>query len=247
MLVLYAGVGHVLTYPGVAIRKIEVVGAAALSPDALAANVQKSLATVRGGCYYAGTIATYDRGAIESALLADYPHLATAQVKADGLTTLRVHVSERVPAALWCESVEQDTEGGGRCFMIDAQGFVFEHVPLSSPEAASSSPLVHYTGNLAGAPLRQTLLRGHFPEVHTFVSALGKLGITPTTVHLLGDEATIESAAHPLLKVKLDNQLDRTLAYLGTVLDSSEYKDATESEEGVGYIDLRFDNRVYYK
>jgi len=90
--------------------------------------------------------------------------------------------------------------------------------------------------------------------VHNFIKKLkSDTGVDVTKVVLLGNEAEVHSASHPILKIKLDEELEKTLSYVQITLDSKEYKNFMEAQNDETiqisgkYIDLRFGNRVYYK
>ncbi|MCD5384580.1 MAG: hypothetical protein LRZ97_01535, partial [Candidatus Pacebacteria bacterium] len=68
-----------------------------------------------------------------------------------------------------------------------------------------------------------------------------------TKVAILDKELHIMSVEHPILKVKLDDYLERTAEYVEATLNSADYKSFVNNTEVVEYIDLRFGNRIYYK
>ncbi len=231
--VAYAALGWGLTHKSVSITIIKVIGNSTVSAEQLQTTAWQGLAVTRGLLLYGGTIFTYDKANIVDDLLYIYPKLKSVEFSIIKLDTLELTVSEREPVAQWCTSLELGPLKS--CYLVDSDGFVFEEVD------EQQEALVVYTGDLAGNVLRQTLLHGDFAHVHTFVNQLRGIGIEPLTITLLEGEASISSAEHPILKVKLDENLERTLSYVEVTLNSKEYKTADN------YMDFRFGNRVYYK
>lgn len=228
----YAGLGFALTLPEVRIQEVHVRGTQDVSADAAEATVWQQLAGVRAGALYAGTIASYNKSDIIQEILFEYPRVASVSVRAQGLNALLVEITEREAVAQWC--------GIERCYAVDRDGFIFAELPMAR------SDYVRYSSNLAGEPLRQTLLRGDFPRVRAFVDSLTLLDIEPQTVELSREEITVYSATHPRLDIKYDEHLERSCSYLEATLDSAEYQ-AVSQGDSLEYIDLRFGNRVYYK
>jgi hypothetical protein len=239
LILSYAGMSFGLTHEKLAITTVEVTGNEQLEQADLRVVVEQGLAAVHALSLYGGTVFTYDDESITENLLNTYPRLASAALSMRDFHTLTLVVTERSPVAAWCYE---------DCFFIDKSGFVFERVD-TVPEG-----LVTYTGDLAPAPLRQVFLHGDFPRLDAFMQDLREIGIMPIAVHIFDGEAEIVSAEHPLLKIKLDAELDRTLSYIEVTLASDDYRQwHSQAEEGEevdsseAYIDVRFGNRVYYK
>ena len=66
------------------------------------------------------------RARISADLLKNIPTLASVDVSFADLNTLRVSVTERQPAALWCAGT---TDVAGQCYYMDAGGFVYAPAP----------------------------------------------------------------------------------------------------------------------
>jgi len=244
LVIAYAGLGWGLTHEKVAITTIAVSGNTVVSAEILEATVKQGFAVTRALLLYGGTIFTYDKSAIVADLLYTYPRLKSAILSAKKIDTLELTVTERVAVAQWCSDQEADlVVGVPSCYLLDEDGFVFEHVD------GMADGLIIYEGDLAGEVLRQTLLHGDFARVQDFVVKLNSsVGAKVKKVTLLEDEFEVRGEQYPVLKIKLNDNLERVLSYVQVTLDSQEYKDfVSEKEVGNGYIDLRFGNRVYYK
>ncbi len=228
----YAGLSLLLVQENIKVNTININNNRDVDAEDLRVTVMYGLAAVNSMILFEGTIFTYDKKSIRETLLFTYPRLESVELKASKLGTIDLNVSERAAVAQWCD------EG---CYLVDNSGFVFE--PIDQVQER----LVTYKGDISGDVLRRSLLRGDFARVHSIVGLLSDIGVSVDTIELYDDEANIINKDHPVFKIKLDHNLSRTLSYIRVTLDSKEYKDKLDSEEGVEYIDLRFDNRVYYK
>ncbi|GEM_PF-6933950 len=238
----YAGLGFALTYSSLGINKVAVSGNVLVSTGQLEASALQGLATVRGYILYGGTIATYNEEDIKDALAYKYPRLDSIELTTSKIDTLNIHVTERSEVALWCSNT--DGLERSKCYFLDKDGFIFEEDTVLE----DSDGLVFYKSTMAGAPLRQTLLPLVFIDVQEFIESLKSLGIKVNTVTIVEDELEIESTTHPMLKVRLDTHLARTVSYLEATLNSKDYQVLERAEDSSkSYIDLRFGNRIYYK
>ncbi len=247
LIIAYAGLGWGLSHEKVTITTVHVVDNDVVDAEALVTTVRQGFGVTRGLLLYGGTIFTYDKSAIVADLLYTYPRLKSVTLKAKKIDTLELTVVEREAVAQWCSEKEANLEVElPSCYLLDEDGFVFERID------SRQNGLIVYKGDLAGEALRQNLLHDDFARVQDFVNKLKiEVDINVNMVILLDGEFEVQSEDHPLLKIKLDDNLKRVLSYVQVTLDSQEYKDFVNEETTEGakehYIDLRFGNRVYYK
>ena len=233
---LFAALVWGLTQDWATINKVSISGNNRVSNKQIESVVATQLAGVRAYGIYKGTILTYNEAGLIETLKYQYPLLRDVQVKISGINELSLEVTERIPVALWCREVE--------CYEVDQDGYIFNKV-----KEGSILKLVEYSGGMTGDVLRQHLLPNDFTKVQAFVSALIGNGSRVVSVHILPNERElrIKSLNYPELRVKIDDDLDKVLAYLEVTLASTDYKAYVSEVSMPGYIDLRFGNRVYYK
>lgn len=179
-------------------------------------------------------------GRIEERLLADIPRLSSAEVNLDNLKTLRVVVRERTPFALYCENIEVISHPS-KCFFLDQSGNIFSEAPDFSGEVYmiySASPVLE-------SPLRSQLIEPkEFGNINAFVSELQTLGILAKAVVRRGEEYAAVLSGGAELKWRSGQNLSDLVSDLRAFLRDSKMKAAAFGD--LMYIDLRFDNKIYW-
>jgi hypothetical protein len=140
----------------------------------------------------------YDPKVLESAIVANFPRIATAAVSRASLfaTDMTVTVQERQPYALWC-SDDAHTD----CYEMDDTGFIFTPAPTSavpapadasaadetsSPQTAASSTVADQPSSSPSQPLQ-----------YIFEGGLGFATSTDATSTVPADASSTSPAALP--------------------------------------------------
>ncbi len=228
----YAGLSLLLVQQGFKIETIVISNNKDVNADLIQITTRKNLASVNSMALFRGTILTYNKKSIKEDLLFTYPRLESVELNIIKLDTIEIVVEERIAVAQWC---------GESCYLVDRGGFVFEEIKSSRDD------LVKFKGNLSRDVLRQTLLKEDFIRVNSLIKSLQNSRIQVEVVDINDREMVIKNKEHPDFKIKIDDNLDRVFSYIEITLDSKGYKEKLATDDGVGYIDLRFGNRIYYK
>lgn len=177
----------------------------------------------------------YPRRALKSELLNNFKRLVAVDVSYEGNNTLLVDVEERKPLWLWC--VEQD------CYFMDKNGYIFAKAPNFSGNVylRASGGLNNEGGEVVGSKFAGNW---NFEELKAFIEAIKEKGFVP-----VGIVITAERDAELLLKngevIKLSPT--KSLSAAHTDLENALASGLISTEVPLQYIDLRFENKIFYK
>lgn len=235
------------------IENIEVVGAKAVSPEAIRDAVKEELLGNYFFVYARENIYLYPRQEIERGLLDIFPRLARVSVIRTDVHSILVTVSERKPYALWCGENFLVPRELFDCWFIDSMGFVFDKAPVFS-----NGVYMEMYGKLVeknvGSPLRGSLPNNRFMMVDSFVKLfhnevgeLLRINLKPE-----GDiDVTVGgSVIHPFLNgatVRLrDEQIPAILIKNLLLAIPVQFPENVALKKKLLYIDMRFGNKIFF-
>ncbi len=183
----------------------------------------------------------YPRKTIVSAVIESFDRILSAELDVARDNTLIVHVADRKPYATWCGSVK--VPGAADCYFIDAAGRIFASAPYFSGTA-----FIKYYGVVAGEPVGAQLLdQERFGELGRFILSLRDLDLEPQDVVLGPAAHEVYFRGGSKIIFNPDDPFKDIFENLKTVLSSAGFANRASSTHPFEYIDLRFDNRVFYK
>lgn len=189
------------------------------------------------------------------------PVVKTMDIDITGLRSIRVSLTEREPSAQLC--TRKKRRGAGACKVIDKSGFVFS----VSQSTATTAPSLTYTVNNLPKTGGRFMPKPVFSTVSSFVKTLPELGMYPRRVHIKkqGDADVVvypqkdpnATSSSVTVKINIYDDLSQAFTNLQTVLEKNSLSTSTSSNVGVDnsgvspftfqYIDLRFENKVFYQ
>ncbi len=185
---------------------------------------------------------------LEEALIAAYPRFERVNVSRRGFNVLGVTVRERDPFAVWCSAQEH-------CYYVDKAGLVY----APSPNFLSGVSFMRFGGGdvASTSPVgSHVLTEENFSALNSFVDELSKYTLKTTriedadgtvTLTLWTDERADTAPSSFSLLVTASSSYAQALNDFSVILDSPEFKKEIPSLSLLEYIDLRFDNKVFYK
>ena len=182
----------------------------------------------------------YPRVVLEKAVQGYFPRIRSAKIFRSAVlaTAVTVSVEEREPYALWCEDAT-------RCFTLDDGGFIFAEYWADSDERPATPYVFH--GGVASAenPIGQRFAPGHLAGLVALLSLAGQAGFEPRAISIgNGQDILITLSEGFTLKASFGQDANALMKNLQLVLSSGPLKGKDSELE---YVDLRFNNRVYYK
>ncbi|MDD4989509.1 MAG: hypothetical protein PHV42_03745 [Candidatus Pacebacteria bacterium] len=230
------------------IQNVQVEGSSGVSESLVESKVRDDLSGKYWRFISRANSLFYPGQKIETDILNSFPSVENVSVSRPDFHTLLIEVSERKPIALWCEGntvsvPPQDTP----CFLMDKDGLIFAKAPSTLPEGF----LYYFGGEMKeGNPIGQTFLDGEkIQNLSFFLGLLPRLHLKP--VALLADpndelELYVEGGLKILLRS--DMSYDVALQNFESLWNDPALGWAQKGiPSTLQYIDLRFDNKVFYK
>ncbi len=185
---------------------------------------------------------------IASDLQAAFPRLGSVEIDRDGLHRIIIVVADRTANGMWCPLVGMQTEMN--CYFIDETGFAFDEAPRITGEA-----FMVYRREMPNEPLARRITgTPEFQALDALVAELRGLRISVSNV-VWRDDAIVFSGRYTTQKVSGDVMLllplyppyDSALQNLLSLLESSDVEYVERVMTTSEYIDLRFEDRIFYK
>lgn len=228
ILVAFGGIAYVVRLPSLTVSAVTVDGVVRGNVE----NIKAAVNTILDGTYLllVPKRLTYavPQGSLTAALIQTFPEVAGVTVEHVDQKTLAVHVLEREPHALWCNT---------ECYVMDAYGFIFD-------TAKGVTGMRVYRG-LVAAPVGATYLGGGLQDFDALLSRIEgatQRHITDITVLLNGDVFAHFTEGGEVRFVRTADT-EALVATVGSVVGSSAFQNKKELE----YIELRFANKAVAK
>lgn len=179
-----------------------------------------------------------------------FPRIETIDIVKNGLNQLQVTITERDGKYLWCGDVFPEPDGSP-CYFMDTTGYIFAEAPYFS----GTIYFKWYGGkNENNSFIGTTVLEGEgISSLSQFASALKEFGVEPYAIVSKDDnvyELYLKRANDigPKIILTTKNDLSKTFQNIASAFGSDQMKKIIENNlAGISYIDLRYENKVYYK
>lgn len=203
----------------------------------------ESLVRERLSGYYLGLIPKssavfYPKDSIANILDERIPRLTSVNISLNGLRGVNVEVVEREPFALYCaEMVDKEL-----CYFLDNSGYIYSE----APDFTNGVYLIYRREPSLESPVDKYFLdKNEFAKVNKFINSLSKLEIEPVGILYKDSEYFLTQASGPKIIWNSNQDSDKVLIDLESFLKGSKLK--AEEIGNMSYLDLRFDNKIYYK
>ncbi|MCL9972047.1 MAG: hypothetical protein NBV63_01390 [Candidatus Pacebacteria bacterium] len=233
LVIVLGAVAYLTRLPSLTVTEVRVEGARIANPDALAAASQAVLNGTYGLLVPKRMTYVVPGGAVAARIAEAFPAVQSAAVSVEGRTTLVVRVTERTPAALWCERPES-------CFVMDEYGFIFD-----ARKVENAPGLKVYTGATAGGTLGSTYLAGEFKDFATLIATIettARRTVSRVAVDRTGD-VVAEFQGGGEIRFTRRADASRLIGDVESVFDAPTLARDTPLE----YVDLRFPGKAVAK
>lgn len=178
---------------------------------------------------------------IEKDILSSIPRIASVSLSLDGAQVLGVDILERRPNSLYCKDVSLYRESKD-CYFIDSTGLIYSE----APEFAGGVYLVFVSNPDIEDPVRkQFLSQDEMQSVKNFVAGLKNFSFEPKYIVKKPDEYVLVLTSGTEVRWNATQNLENLSRDLSLFLEESELN-KTELLD-LEYLDLRFENKIYYK
>jgi len=257
LLLFVGGLAWLSHSSNVMITRVEVLGARTLSAEDIKNFASLYLSGAHAFFFPKANAFLYPRRKIQEGLLDAYPELISVNVSRDGFKTLAITLLERSSEAWWCgeELFTEENASEKKCYAVDESGVVFDDAEEFQEHA------LELYGALSKEAVRGRFTekkplgfyfaeRGAYAELMVFAEKLRAYGLSPETLikREEGDYAFIFANGSSII---FDNNTkkDILMIHLNTALETGQIskEDFSSPFSPLEYLDLRFENRVYYK
>ncbi|MDP3996471.1 MAG: hypothetical protein Q8P86_02135 [bacterium] len=227
------------------VNKIEVRGNTTIDAGALVASTREALSGKHFFLFPKSNIFLYSKVSVKNYILEKHPKVKELAIHTTDLRSFSVVVSERQPKAIWCQGEPDFSEAPLEtpCFFTDKDGFVY----APSPELAGTVYLRFYGLIDHEVPISQRYdTKEGFVAVLSFLEEVKNItNLTPIAFWEKEDgerQVFLENGTKVIFSLEQE---------FSTVLESLSIAFANIQTGGkipeLEYIDLRFENKVFYK
>lgn len=225
------------------ISSVEVSGNNVAKSEHLERIVSENLSGSYFGIFPRSNAILYPEEEILKDLMEKEPRLNSVAIERVSTKRLKVEVSEREPAAQYCKNTENPNTPED-CYFLDATGYAFAPAP-----AFSGNVYLTYTHDTPiPEPVGKHILQNDvFAASREFVRSVGDLGIYPHVFLIKSDEYRLVLSNGAEIIWSKEASFVKMRENLAAFLGDTSIGGREDLLSRVLYIDLRFDNKIFYK
>lgn len=245
-----AAVTYILRLGRLNIDNVEVTGNKVVDAELVKAAAEKDIAGNYLWIFPKSNIFIFPKTGIENQLSSEFKRLKDITLNIKNGRTLSIGITERTGKYIWCGNAPQPADSIEQCYFLDEDGYIFDQAPYFSGNV--------YFKFYGAAEPGSYFLKDNFKNFVYFKGELEDMGLKPVMLYTEDDNGTENakiflaggklSSTAPVINFKVGSDLTKAAENLEAALSTeplmSEFKNKYSS---LLYIDLRFENKVYYK
>ncbi len=247
--VIFVGLVILSRWEKLNIKNIVITGNVVVDTKDIEALVSEELAGKYLWLIPKTNFALYPKRSITASLEDKIKRLKDISINTKDPDTLEVAVGEREIKYTWCGDELPKEELGpekGVCYFTDKNGYLFDVAPYFSGDV-----YFRFYGRM-DAPLGKYFYPENFSKFVFYKDSLEAMDFDVVSMNITDDgeaEVFLASKSKPAPKVIIKISLDqiKVMENLQSALDTDFKNKLTTNYDKLRYIDLRFDNKVYYK
>lgn len=237
--VLYA----VFFSPFLMVEEISLNGIRKLDYSAVSSDAE----SVYGGKYLGilpkRSFLIFPKKAIENKLKNDFKRISEVEIKKSFPTKVSITIFERESLLLWCDI-------SGECFIVDENGYAYQNVKPDSKEVLENDLVRIFSQEnrqvIEGEKILDEEKVKFLLEAKDIIRAGASID-SADEAHVksrIAEEVVLKSSEGWDIYVSTSFPLEKSAKMLGLFLQ----KQITQEDRAkLGYVDLRVENRIYYK
>jgi hypothetical protein len=247
------GISYLFKIKAVTVNEVKVEGNHVIFTEDIIDKVNSDISGSYLYIFPKNNIFLVPKNTIEHNLLSHFKRIENIHVFMRD-TTLYVSISERQATYLWCGNSMSESIDNSKCYFLDDKGYIFSTSPYFS-----GNVYVKIYGGLADddtSVVGKNILGGDtFIKLIEFFDHLSSLELSPfavlvkdnTEFELFLDDP-IQNKNAPKILFKKDADYNKLFINLDSALKTNPLMDDFKKNfSNLLYLDLRFDNKVYYK
>ncbi len=229
------------------IQKISIEGNSAIADREIFDTVISHLGGSYAHIFSRRNIFIYPHDALVESLTKEFVRIEEVSIDRVGLHSIRVRITERSPQGLWCSAVSSMSTV---CYFVDQSALAYARAPN-----VSGNSLITYTRTFPERVIGKRLTdQDDFALLHQAIDALETLGFRTRSVLWTSDSLdlsvrrAIDDGGFTDMTLRFPHvpPFDTAVSNLTSIMQSETTEDPIHLES-IDYIDLRFENKVFYK
>jgi hypothetical protein len=182
---------------------------------------------------------------LEDILEKKFVKINSISIKKSFPNILNIRIEERKSLIIWCKG----EVASGNCFIVDGKGYAYTQADLESPEVKENNLIEMVDSSAREITKREKILSDDYiafiSNIKGEVYRITGINIIPhyVTPSRLSEELTAQTDAGWGIRFSNEITLDKSVRTLKTFLDKKVITDYNQLE----YVDLRAENKVFYK
>lgn len=243
LLVIFSGIFYLVSFSRFfEVQGSEISGNQKVSSENLEnifkKEIEKKIILGGGRTVVSKSIFLANLNKIKERILNDYPQIAKVTLKRNFPNKISIQIEEREPIAIFCQA-----EPGKNCFLIDKEGIIIDSVVIINSENLKLAKII---GNIDSPNLGVKVIEKNYLdsilEIQKKLSESQKLEIK----EFIPSEKKLTVWTFEDWQIFFDPSGDISDQILNLAIILKE-KVPPEKRPNLEYIDLRFENKIYFK
>ncbi len=250
VLVILFGLACLLRLRNIRIQSVTIEGTKVLEQSSLEQSVRNDISGYYLWVFPKNNILLYPKQKIINDLRTTFPRIKDLSINLKNSHDVVVTLTERTGDSLWCGNTFPEPTGSP-CYFIDNSGFIFTEAPYFS----GAIYFRWYGGSITNdSPISTSIFTGsQMTNLQGFISSLRNLDLDPYALVIRGEnnyEIYLKTTSGSTTKIifKPSDSLEKISQNLSAALITEPLKTVRDGGfKNISYIDLRFENKVYFK
>ncbi|NTW27057.1 MAG: FtsQ-type POTRA domain-containing protein [Candidatus Moranbacteria bacterium] len=223
------------------VGNIEIVGTLELSSQEMKQGMEDSMQGKYFGIIPKNNFLFFSQKNVEKLLTDNYKKIRTVTVTKKFPDTINIVIDERKALLVWCAREE--------CYLLDEQGFAYSVADFSSPELMQNHLLQINDASGREVSIGSKIIEPAYEQyVLSIKDELAKIGFNVTdqywTPSRMAEEINVKTDQDLEFYFSTQFELKSALDTLNIILKKEIPK---EKEAEIAYIDLRNENKAFYR
>jgi hypothetical protein len=236
------------------INDVQVIGTRILDEDEIENFANEKMAGKYVYLFNKRNSFIYPHDAIYEGIIEKFTRIEKLSLNVKNVNTLEIIIKERSGSYMWCGSrvPEAVVDQGENCYFVNDDGYIFDKAPYVSGNLYFKYYIPLSDNNVVLGS--QMMSSEQFRSFVRLVDTIKEAQLDPTYIVYEEDDTVSiylnhkEGTTNPRIIFKKDADLEKVGEDITTSMSQKEFKDEINGKyDTLLYIDMRFNNKVFYK
>ncbi len=241
---LFVMLGLVSQWQNIRIKEIAVSGNTTVSEEDVRNYIEQQIDGSYVRIFSRANVFLFQPRVIEEDMRAAFKKIKNVEISRDGLQSIVVRISERKPLYVWCDERAEETDA---CYFLDINGYAFAPAPYFSGDVYFE---FHKSFGESGASPIGTYIfpEAEFKPLISFRNALREADLFVRSFEMTeADDYAFVLAEGTKIFFHPRQDFDILVHNLTATFGTEQFTQKRKAGFFLEYIDLRFENKVYYR